>query len=189
MVKNTIGGSKTKGQARKHITAVPTHKLRYAESEEELYAKVTALYGNGIVEVLCIDKKKRLCHIRGKFRGRGKRDNFITRDTWILAGKRTWESDEYREVKGKIKLPNCDLLEVYSDEDKEKLKQTVKNINWRLLSANMMTSENVNDTEDIQFLDNGQDEYYEMMNQNLKSNKLVHNIAFEEEEEVNIDDI
>ena len=181
MVKNTIGGSKTKGQARKHITAVSTHKLRYAESEEELYAKVTALYGNGIVEVLCIDKKKRLCHIRGKFRGRGKRDNFITRDTWILAGKRTWESDEYREVKGKIKLPNCDLLEVYTDSDISRLKNTVDK-DWSVFVSE--DKEKISTTEnEIVFTDDNPSELFD----NLPA--TITKIADDDDDKINIDDI
>ena len=180
MVKNTIGGSKTKGQARKHITAVPTHKLRYAESEEELYAKVTALYGNGIVEVLCIDKKKRLCHIRGKFRGRGKRDNFITRDSWILAGKRSWESDEYREVKGKIKLPNCDLLEVYTDSDISRLKNTVDK-DWSVFVSE--DKEKISTTEnEIVFTDDNSSELFD----NLPA--TITKIA-DGDDEINVDDI
>jgi initiation factor 1A len=126
MVKNANGGCKAKGQARKFITASTTsYKLRVSESADEIYAKVVAVHGNGMLEVLCIDKAKRLCHIRGKFRGRGKRDNFISRESWILVGKRDWESDEVRIVKGKTKLPNCDLLEVYSDADISRLKSNV----------------------------------------------------------------
>ena len=126
MVKNANGGCKAKGQARKFTTASTTsYKLRVSESADEIYAKVVAVHGNGMLEVLCIDKAKRLCHIRGKFRGRGKRDNFISRESWILVGKRDWESDEVKVVKGKTKLPNCDLLEVYSDADISRLKSTV----------------------------------------------------------------
>ena len=183
MVKN-FGGKKTKGVARKTMIVRPTTTLRVSNNEHEKYSQVIKLLGNGMCNVLCDDNETRLCHIRGKFRGRGKRDNFVTVGSLLLIGIREYETNGNGN-----KLQNCDLLEVYSDEDKEKLKQTVKNINWRLLSANMMTNENVNETEDIQFLDNGQDEYYELMSQNLKSNKPVKNIAFEEEEEVNIDDI
>jgi translation initiation factor 1A len=131
MVKNTTGGSKTKGQARKHLTAAYNTKLRLSECTDEVYAKVTSIFGNGMLEVLCIDNKKRLCHIRGKFKGRGKRDNFITRNSWLLVGKRTWESDELKEVKGKIKLPNCDLLEVYRDSDINRIKNTIDN-DWSI---------------------------------------------------------
>ena len=183
MVKN-FGGKKTKGMARKNLTARPNNILRVSTNEFEKYSQVTKLLGNGMCHVLCDDNVTRLCHIRGKFRGRGKRDNFVKTGSILLVGIREYESGG----DGK-KLQNCDLLEVYSDQDKEKLKQTVTNVNWRLLSANLMTNEEADEKEDIQFVDNGQDEYYEMMNQKMKNNEAVHNIAFEEEEEVNIDDI
>ena len=132
--------------------------------------------------VLCDDNITRLCHIRGKFKGRGKRDNFVKTGSLLLIGIREYESGG-----DKKKLQNCDLLEVYSDQDKERLKQTVTNVNWRLLSANSITNEEADEKEDLQFIDDGQDEYYEMMNQKIKSNESVNNIAFEEEEEVDLE--
>lgn len=183
MVKN-FGGKKTKGMARKNLTARPNNVLRVSTNEFEKYSQVLKLLGNGMCHVLCHDNVTRLCHIRGKFRGRGKRDNFVKIGSLLLVGIREYESGG----DGK-KLQNCDLLEVYSDQDKEKLKQSVTDVNWQLLSANLMKNDEANENEDIQFIDNGQDEYYEMMNQKVKSNKAVQNIAFEEDEEVNIDDI
>jgi translation initiation factor 1A len=185
MVKN-FGGKKTKGMARKNLTVKPNNVLRVSTNEYEKYAQTLKLLGNGMCHVLCDDNVTRLCHIRGKFRGRGKRDNLVSSGSLLLIGIREYESGG----DGK-KLQNCDLLEVYNDQDKEKLKQTVTDVNWHLLSTNLMTSEKTDKKEDIQFIDNGQDEYYEMMNQNIKSNETVQNIAFEEEEEeeIDIDDI
>ena len=184
MVKN-FGGKKTKGMARKNLTSKPNNILRISTNEYEKYSQVIKLLGNGMCHVLCDDNITRMCHIRGKFRGRGKRDNFVKTGSLLLVGIREYESGG-----DKKKLQNCDLLEVYSDQDKEKLKQTVTNINWRMLSANLMTNEAVNEVEDVQFIDDGHDEYYEMMNHKVKDNdKTVQNIAFGEEEEVNIDDI
>ena len=183
MVKN-FGGKKTKGMARKNLTAKPNNVLRVSTNEFEKYSQVLKLLGNGMCHVLCDDNVTRLCHIRGKFRGRGKRDNFVKTGSLLLVGIREYESGGDAK-----KLQNCDLLEVYGDQDKEKLKQSVTNVNWRLLSANLMTNEEADEKEDIQFIDNGQDEYYEMMNRKMKSNEAVQNVAFEEEEEVNIDDI
>jgi translation initiation factor 1A len=182
MVKN-FGGKKTKGMARKNLTAKPNNVLRVSTNEFEKYSQVLKLLGNGMCHVLCDDNVTRLCHIRGKFRGRGKRDNFVKIGSLLLVGIREYESGG----DGK-KLQNCDLLEVYGDQDKEKLKQSVTDVNWRLLSANLINEE-ADEKEDIQFIDNNQDEYYEMMNRKVKSNEVVQNVAFEEEEEVNIDDI
>ena len=80
MVKNVKGGSGHKGQARKYTTTnnVNSNNTRLALEEGELYAQVTKNMGNGMCHVICQDKITRLCFIRGKFRGRGKRDNTIT---------------------------------------------------------------------------------------------------------------
>ena len=78
MVKNTTGGSKAKGQARKLVAdkSKASKFLRVIQEEGEVYAKVEKLLGNGMCHVLCLDKVTRLCFIRGKFRGRGKKDNW-----------------------------------------------------------------------------------------------------------------
>jgi len=80
MVRNLKGGSGAKGQARKHTSTGSSAliKTRLAVEEGELYAQVTKNMGNGMCHVLCQDDKTRLCFIRGKFRGRSKRDNMIS---------------------------------------------------------------------------------------------------------------
>lgn len=187
MVKNTKGGSKTKGQARKFANPVAAKNiLRLSQDELEIYAQVTKILGNGMCHVLCIDNVTRLCHIRGKFRGRGKRDNLIVGGTWILAGLREWEIGKQP---GGSKLENCDLLEVYSDLDKERLKSTLHNINWSAFIANdnkFMNSDKGND--DIHFIDDKTAEYEELIESQISgsSNKII---MVADEEEINIDDI
>jgi len=187
MVKNTTGGSKTKGQARKFVNAPrQTTNIRLSNDENELYAQVSKMLGNGMCHVLCIDGKTRLCHIRGKFRGRGKRDNLIGNNTWLLIGLRDWESD-----KNDIKLNNCDLLEVYSPIDIDRLKSTV-NENWTLFNND--NGKKVSD-DDVLFIDERTDEYMKLVenevtqNQINTNNKKTLNIVFNEEEEINVDDI
>jgi initiation factor 1A len=97
MVKNTTGGSKTKGQARKLVSfdsKASNKMLRISTDIYEVYAQVTKNLGNGMCHVLCADTKTRLCHIRGKFRGRGKRDNLVGLGSWLLVGIREWEKDK-----------------------------------------------------------------------------------------------
>jgi translation initiation factor 1A len=187
MVKNTTGGSKTKGQARKFVNAPrQTSNIRLANDENELYAQVTKMLGNGMCHVLCIDGKTRLCHIRGKFRGRGKRDNLIGNNSWLLIGLRDWESD-----KNDIKLNNCDLLEVYSPIDIDRLKSTV-NENWSLFNND--NGKKVSD-DDVLFIDERTDEYMKLVENELTQNQInsndkkTLNIVFNEEEEINVDDI
>jgi initiation factor 1A len=128
MVKN-FGGNKAKGFARKSF-AKKDNDLRISQEPDELYAQVTKIYGGKNCQVTTLDGTEMLCHIRGKFSGRGKRDNFIGNGTWMLVGKREWE----KEAEGK--LLNCDVIEVYNDNDKIKLKNNITNVNWSRFIGN-----------------------------------------------------
>jgi initiation factor 1A len=114
MVKNTIGGSKHKGFARKDQKGNNDNKLRLSECEEERYGIVKKIYGGDICEVYCDDDVIRHGIIRGKFRGRSKRNNTITSSTIVLVGLRTWESS--------TKIHKCDIIEIYSPLETEQLK-------------------------------------------------------------------
>lgn len=95
MVKNRFGGSGHKSQARKNVVSTTekhSHRLRLVEEEGEMYAQVSKDFGNGMCEVICNDNVKRLCIIRGKYRGRAKRDNQIRVRTIIIVGLRDWET-------------------------------------------------------------------------------------------------
>ena len=116
MVKNVKGG-KHKNQARKHLTAIE-RKLRLRLDEGEMYARVTIKPGGNKLIVLCLDNVTRLCTIPGKF-NKGK--DTIEKGSWLLVGLRDWETAKTRE--------NCDLLEVYSENEKQKLFTTI-NENW-----------------------------------------------------------
>jgi len=188
MVKNT-GGNKTKGQARKFITAPKSNTLRLSEDVCEVYAQVTKTLGNGMCHVICIDGVTRLCHIRGKFRGRGKRDNTINNGSWILVGLREWELDKKSDGK---KLQNCDLLEVYDSSDKEKLKKNVTNVSWSTFIQNDNIFGNIDtigDTEEFKFIDESTEEYQNLIETQISANGNSTTINFNEEEEINIDDI
>ena len=141
MVKNTTGGNKSKGFARKHNIGKKDNILRISEEEGEIYAIVIKMCGNGMFECYCIDGVTRLGQIRGKFTGKGKRDNIVNVGTWVLIGVREWDIKKEEETNFKAasqstakkeKLPKCDLLEVYNDNDKEKLQYEVDE-NWKLL--------------------------------------------------------
>ena len=129
MVRNNKGGKKGKNVGRKHIVGSITQKsIRLPEEEGEMYAAVTKMLGNGRVEVKCLDNKNRQCVIRQKFRGRGKRDNTINVASWVLVGIRDWET-----VK-EGKMANCDLLNVYTQNEVENhLKKT--DIDWTVFSS------------------------------------------------------
>jgi initiation factor 1A len=140
MVKNTTGGNKSKGFARKHNNGGNKNNiLRISEDEGEIYAIVTKMCGNGMFECYCIDEVMRLGQIRGKFTGKGKRDNIVNTGTWVLIGVREWDIKKEEELMGRKtclskneKLPKCDLLEVYNDKEKEQLQEEIAE-KWAIL--------------------------------------------------------
>ena len=146
MVKNSIGGNKAKRQGRKFVGTVSS-KLRVSMEDGEIYAVVTKLLGNAMIDVLCIDGTQRICIIRNKFRGRGKRDNCVAIGTWLLIGKRDWEI-----VDGN-KKEKCDLLEVYTLNDVEQLKKLPNN--WKVLTSVTEKEEPQDDT--VLFTDKAMD--------------------------------
>jgi len=140
MVKNTTGGSKHKGQARKNVIGRNSNNsLRLVENDGECYAHVEKILGGPHMHVTCMDGKTRLCTIRGKFRGRGKRDNRLDSGTWVMVGLRDYET--VRE--SGTKLENCDLLEVYKDGDKDRLRNTARGENWTNFVARDMERSHV----------------------------------------------
>jgi translation initiation factor 1A len=187
MVKNTFGGNKAKSQGRKFIS-VKSKEIRKSKDEDEIYAQNIRTLGNGMCHVLCSDGITRLCHIRGKFRGRGKKDNLVKNNTWLLVGLREWDKSK----EAGTKMQDCDLLEVYNDEDKEELKNIEKGVNWNLFIINDQKTIKINDnnsnTENIiEFSDSKTDEYKELIEGQLT--KKTTTIIMADDEEINIDDI
>jgi initiation factor 1A len=186
MVKNATGGSKTKGQGRKFVTAKPSNKLRVSEDPCEVYSQVTRTLGNGMCHVIGVDNVTRLCHIRGKFRGRGKRDNFIGNGSWVLVGLREWDLDK-SDAK---KMSSCDLLEVYGAMEKERLKNCVHEVDWSTFVANDSKNTNTEKVDNvIDFIDNGTEEYQELIEAQVASAGKSTIINTEDGEEINVDDI
>ena len=64
--------------------------VREKSEEGETYAAIVKVFGGANAEVVCEDGKHRLCVIRGAFRGRNKRDNFLAAGVWVLVGLRDW---------------------------------------------------------------------------------------------------
>jgi wobble nucleotide-excising tRNase len=144
--------------------------------------------------VLCHDGVTRLCHIRGKFRGRGKRDNTVENGAWLLVGLREWDLDK----KDETKMQNCDLLEVYKDRDRNELKSTVKNVKWRLFTKNEddinNMDENCDDESDDEFIgftfaENKNSEIDKLIADELASKGTVTNIVMDNNDWINADDI
>lgn len=129
MVRNEGGGNKMKHLARKHVNGSAQQQankfLRVSQSKEEIYAYIVRLLGNSMCLVKCVDGYERLCHIRGKFTGRSKRENALAQGTWVLVGLRQWDAE--KEFASKVSktsknIQKCDLLEIYSSSEREKLR-------------------------------------------------------------------
>ena len=120
MVKNKKGGSSHKRMARKNVAPKGGYnrKLRLPKEEGEIIARVTSMSGGGHAVIMCTDGKERTLVIRGKFRGRNKRDNTIGLNSIVLAGLRSVTMGEV--VNGK-KKEKADILEVYPDSAKKEL--------------------------------------------------------------------
>ena len=150
MVRNKFGGNRHKKMARKNIHTGPIQqKTRYSTCSDEIYACCNEIYGGGQIKVVCLDGTEMLCFIRNKFRGRGKRDNKVSIGTWLLVGKRSFET-----VAKKTKLAKSDLLEVYNDYDKENLEQNVMNVDWNVFKQVGIIDDIVKDDGMIEFTEN-----------------------------------
>lgn len=180
MVKNSFGGSGAKKMGRKFQGGGGgggNRALRLVVDEDEMYAVVTKMFGNGMCEVISNDAKKRLCVIRNKFRGRSKRDNTVAIGTWVMVGDRSWESGGGSADK----LPKCDLLEVYNDGEKQKLKK-VNGMKLAQLAPDIMSGAGSGAVaagagEDDHHVD-GNDDGFEFTNtdHNSITNNIVHEI-------------
>lgn len=197
MVKNTKGGSSHKKQARKHTgDGGGNSRTRFSEDPAEIYACCSKLLGNGRCYVQCQDNVERLCVIRKKFKGRGKRGNEVSPGVWLLVGKREFEA----VVEGRIQ--KVDLLEVYSQSDKKKLQQAVSSVKWSIFKG--IGSSATNDPDDMDGLEFGDTNTtnYEQMLEDLEEenevseNKVSENevittiqISQDEDGQINVDDI
>jgi initiation factor 1A len=125
MVYNVGGGNKSKGLARKFV--VQSHAgnnsktVRVVKESGEQYAIVQKHLGNCMCMVFCSDGYSRLCIIRKKFTGRRKTDNNISSGSVVLIGLHDYSSSNENESAKDVK--RCDLLYVYSDQEKERLRK------------------------------------------------------------------
>ena len=178
MVKNKVGGNKAKKYGRKHMVGdnLPV-KVRFTKEEGEMYAIVIKHYGQGRMDVLCEDDQVRSCIIRKKFRGRHKHNNKAVIGYFIMVGLRDWETSKDKE--------NCDLLETYDDQEKEKLIQRQPNVpfNYMLKRCNDLIGTTGKDTENndnsIEFTTNEDDEEL-INNDNIEETDDFDGIDFDD---------
>ena len=181
MVKNTTGGSKHKSMARKLVNAPASNKIRFSEVEDECYAKVVKMLGNGMCHVNILYQnnihQNVVCHIRGKFRSRNKKNNLVTLGGTLLVGLRTWTS----------KIDACDLLCVYNDNQINSLNLPSSLLN----SVQSLYSSNDNSSQDILFSnDNDNDNDIDFINSFTHHSIQHHNDNNNDNDnDINFDDI
>ena len=126
MVLNSGGGNKGKHLARKFVkpgVSGGTKAVRVAQDEGEMYAVVSKLLGNCMCGVMCYDGRNRLCIIRKKFTGRRKTDNIVSAGSLILVGVHAFSGAGGGGGGAAHPLQRCDLLYVYTDQEREKLRK------------------------------------------------------------------
>ena len=149
MVKNTSGGTKTKGLARKHHGGGSGGgggggALRLPKNELEQLVVVTKMLGNGMCEVFNNDDQRFIAHIRNKFKGRNRRSNDISVNSFILIGLREWEKPAL----------NADVMFVYDVNDYHAF-HSIPNLHSHKLFARVNGDEhdlyNNHSTDDLDF--------------------------------------
>lgn len=163
MVRNSTGGSGTKGLARKHQTMSGNSVLRLPENELEQFACVTKMLGNGMVEVYTDNNIRLIGHIRNKFRGKQKRHNMLSIHTIVLIGLREWEKEP----------KNCDIMTMYDDNQIEQLQHipSIKiNNALRLRNENVFGS--VTNSESVIFAQADSDELIDIPSKSAVANEF-----------------
>ena len=187
MVKNNTGGNKSKGFARKNLVKRDS-ALRVAREEGEIYAQAVKVMGGSIASAIDINGNPLRAHIRGKFRGRGKRDNFISPGTWLLVGLHDWQSEKAKPSE----LRDCDILEVYSETDKNRLKNSVTSVNWNMFIANdtktLGADADTAEEAGFDFADEATQEYEQLISAKVSA-EANNTIITDEGEAVDVDDI
>jgi hypothetical protein len=121
------------------------------------------------------------CEIYGvveRLLGRGKRDNTVVLGGFVLVGIREYESAE---------TAKCDLLEVYTEAEKQKLKKSGNPIFAQLKTDHDREPAN---ESGIEFTaEDPNEEKYEELITNTNTTTNTTTIRFDEGEEIDINDI
>lgn len=188
MVRNNTGGNKSKGLARKSFIKKQS-ALRTASEEGEIYAQAVKVMGGNIASAVDINGKPLRAHIRRKFRGHGKRDNFISPGTWLLVGLHEWQTDKTNFKKDYIR--DCDILEVYNESDKILLKNSINDVNWSqfIMNDNKLNTSTNNEDLGFSFMDETTQEYENLIAISTTKVPKTDIIMDDNDIEINVDDI
>jgi initiation factor 1A len=174
MVKNTTGGTGTKGLARKH-QARSDNRLRLPECELEQFAIVTKMLGNGMCEIYTNESVRLIGHIRNKFRGKQKRNNMLSVNSIVLIGLREWENP----------YKNCDILSIYENNHVDQLRN-IPGIQISDLLKRQLGYTNTSNNEDNDLI------FTDEIDENIivvPKQRIPVDFELEQTEEIDIDDI
>jgi translation initiation factor IF-1 len=175
MVLNASGGNKGKGVARKFVTQHTggAKTVRLAQ-EGETYAIVKQLLGNCMCSVICSDGYKRLCIIRKKFTGRRKADNNVMSGTVVLVGVHDYggglKSAAASSSKSSTAANKCDLLYVYGDQEREKLRKACDLSKLNASIGDTSASAIQPDEDTIKFVSSGTGVFNKYANEESRKN-------------------
>jgi translation initiation factor IF-1 len=122
MGRNQFGGNKQKSMANKTVVA----PMRYSEDELEQYGKVIRAWGNGMFQIQDNEGKLYVGHVRGKMRGKSKRNNLVKVHDIVLMGMREWESER----------KNVDILYIYEENQISLITQRSRDTTSNLIEQN-----------------------------------------------------
>lgn len=138
-----IGGNKRR-KGKKDATYSISKNDLIKKDEDQMYARVIALLGNGRLNALCDDGETRMCKIRGKMM----KKDFIKTDGIILVSRRDYEDKK------------ADVIHKYNHEE-VKILSSDNNFKKELLlkeNRNELNGNNQKDEIDFKFNDGNDSE-------------------------------
>jgi len=178
MVKNYHGGSKSKKMASKNTTNHNNRNLRVSQDDCEIYAIITEKLGGGHLRAVGVNGNKYMVHVGGKFRN----ERFNKYD-YILIGLRDWQTSSTSSSSSSKKNIMVDLLEVYNDQEKNKLLK-INGISWKILiqEDHSNNESHVSNANDFEFSTETETEYNEIQDFILKKDSVTKLGIIQEEE-------
>ena len=142
MPRNQVIGGNKRRKGKKNSTYSINKNDLIKKDDDQMYARVVALLGNGRLNALCDDGETRLCKIRGKMM----KKDFIKTDGIILVSRRDYEDkkadvihkyndSEVRKLMKKGQLPNIVInapVEVTTEKSQEATLVVEEDITIRL---------------------------------------------------------
>lgn len=112
-----------RAKARRNVPRDARRDFPFKDQQLQMYAKVTAMLGNGRVRATCDDGAERLCTIRGSMR---RREWVHVGDT-ILVSLRTFDNstddDETPNPKPQTKTDKADVIFRYQESEVQQLRR------------------------------------------------------------------